>query len=58
MIVARELMTLVAPFAPWNEKHWSTGAYLINRRGAAAVVKRHVSAARGLAGEGGAEPAR
>ena len=36
--VLRTLMGLGAPFVPWRKNHWSTGAYLINRKGCQRTV--------------------
>jgi hypothetical protein len=41
--VMRILLGLVAPFTPWNPKHWSTGAYLINRKGCQGIVKKYAN---------------
>ena len=36
--VLRTLMGLGTAFVPWRKNHWSTGAYLINRRGCRRTV--------------------
>ena len=36
--VLRTLMGLGVPFVPWRKNHWSTGAYLINRKGCRRTV--------------------
>ena len=37
--VLRTLMGLGVAFVPWRKNHWSTGAYLINRRGCRRTVE-------------------
>ena len=37
--VLRTLMGLGTAFVPWRKNHWSTGAYLINRRGCRRTVE-------------------
>ena len=45
--VLRTLMGLGCPFVPWRKNHWSTGAYLINRKGCERTVKEFCRGGRG-----------
>ena len=36
--VLRAILGVAERFVPWQSNHWSTGAYLINRRGMEKIV--------------------